>query len=62
MNNVWSFELTKHIVLIVNECSDIMIGLDLNIGYSKLTGNFQIILQIGGLAVGFIIGPNEDFE
>lgn len=62
MNNMWSFELTKHIMLIVNECSDIMVGLDLNIGYSKFTGNFQIILQIGGLAIGLIIGPNEDFE
>ena len=25
-----------------------------NIGYSKLTGNFQIMLQIGGLSMGFV--------
>lgn len=55
-DHYFNFDLGPHCSFIVDECGDDFNGFAFNCGYSKLTGNFQIILQLGGLAMGFVFG------
>ena len=53
-------ELGPYCAFVADECGDEFFGFSLNIGYSKLTGNFQMFLQLGGLSMGFVFGPAEE--
>ncbi|MBQ6416704.1 MAG: hypothetical protein IJJ65_10700 [Butyrivibrio sp.] len=58
--HTYNFDLGPYASFVIDECSDEFIGFMFNIGYSKLTGNFQIMLQISGLSMGFVIGPDDE--
>lgn len=58
--HTYNFDLGPYMSFIIDECSDMFVGFAFNIGYSKATENFQIMLQIGGLSMGFVIGTGDE--
>jgi hypothetical protein len=49
MNYHWN--ITDRLGFNIDYCPEEFIGIDLNAGYSELTGNFQIHFQLGALAI-----------
>ena len=59
-DHTFYFELGPYCSFIADECTDDFCGFAFNVGYSKITSNFQIILQFGGLAMGLVFGSDEE--
>lgn len=49
MNYHW--DITDRLGFNIDYCPEDFIGIDLNAGYSELTGCFQIHFQLGALAI-----------
>lgn len=45
------WDITDRLGFNIDYCPEEFIGIDLNAGYSGLTGNFQIHFQLGALAI-----------
>jgi hypothetical protein len=45
------WDITDKLGFNIDYCPEEFIGIDLNAGYSGLTGNFQIHIQLGALAI-----------
>lgn len=45
------WDLTDRLGFTIHYCPEEFIGIDLNVGYSELTGCFQIHIQFGALSM-----------
>lgn len=47
------WDITNRLGFNIDTCEDEFIGFELNMGYSPMTGNFQISFQLGILLICF---------